>query len=151
LFSVTLAGHLTPHFGSFKIYSTLVVWLVHANSWVKQNLLSPADLKQIFLEKKQKNEACLGRDRCWRESKPSHSFLKETCDRSGTVNSSFWLCWHQAMALMERPSSLLVPWGLWDFSEWIVSCPLCYHPDHVECVFLSWWSLDPLEMSLLHI
>lgn len=32
------------------------------------------------------------------------------------------------MALMERPSGLLVPWGLWDFSEWMVSCPLYYQP-----------------------
>lgn len=47
--------------------------------------------------------------------------------------------------------ALSVPWGIWAFSEWAVRYPSCYHPNHMEHTFHSWQSLDPLEMSPLHI
>lgn len=98
-----------------------------------------------------KNKACLGKIDAEKKGIPVTLTSKRHVTPPGTVTPHFGFSGTTPQLWWKDHLALSVPWGLWVFSVWAVSCSLYYHPNHMEHILHSRQSSDPLEMSLLHI
>lgn len=98
-----------------------------------------------------KNEKCLGKIEAEKKENPVILSSRRHVTPFGTVSPHFGFSGLLPQLWWRDHLALSVPWGLWAFSAWAVSCWFCHHPNHREQILHSWQSLDPLEMSLLHI
>lgn len=94
--------------------------------------------------------ACLGKINAKEKGNPVILSSRRHMTLSATVNSSLWLQWHRAPALMERPFSFVSSLRSMGLVSVGTSCSSFYHPNHMEHSLPSWQSLEPLEGSLLY-